>query len=226
MVDHILILTLYFNVAQATLYDIRDSKPYTVRKLADGNCWMTSNLALALSAGTPVLASSNTSGETYSFTPTSCETNGACAMNGNTVVYGGYYYYSWYAAVAESGNASTITDTAKSICPANWRLPADYSINTGQSYGSILMKYLGKVEYETIGYLSILENIPLSFVRLHGYFDNGSLQSVSRGYYWASTAMAENSRVAYGFAYDASNTWGGYGTYKQYGFAVRCVAQQ
>ena len=32
------------------LYDRRDNKPYWVTKLADGNCWMTQNLALDLSA--------------------------------------------------------------------------------------------------------------------------------------------------------------------------------
>ncbi len=32
------------NVAQRTLYDIRDNNSYTIRKLADGNCWMTENL--------------------------------------------------------------------------------------------------------------------------------------------------------------------------------------
>ena len=35
-----------FNVAERILYDIRDNEAYTVRKLADGNCWMTSNLRL------------------------------------------------------------------------------------------------------------------------------------------------------------------------------------
>ena len=36
----------YPNVAQALLTDIRDSKTYVVRKLADGNCWMVQNLRL------------------------------------------------------------------------------------------------------------------------------------------------------------------------------------
>ncbi len=51
----VLIVTPYLNGARnplgARLKDTRDNKYYTVRKLADGNCWMTDNLAYA-KAGT------------------------------------------------------------------------------------------------------------------------------------------------------------------------------
>ena len=39
------------NVPQRTLYDIRDGETYRVRKLADGNVWMTENLRLTLTEG-------------------------------------------------------------------------------------------------------------------------------------------------------------------------------
>ena len=39
------------NVPQRTLYDIRDGETYRVRKLADGNVWMTENLRLTLEEG-------------------------------------------------------------------------------------------------------------------------------------------------------------------------------
>ncbi len=44
------------------LTDIRDSKPYIVRRLADGNCWMVENLDLELAdfAGTENLTNQNT----------------------------------------------------------------------------------------------------------------------------------------------------------------------
>ncbi|MBQ3271015.1 hypothetical protein IJH10_00205 [Candidatus Saccharibacteria bacterium] len=38
-------------VPQRTLYDIRDRETYTIRKLADGNCWMTENLRKELAQG-------------------------------------------------------------------------------------------------------------------------------------------------------------------------------
>ena len=47
------------NVPQRTLSDIRDSKTYVVRKLADGNCWMVQNLGLDLSTSV-TLTSQNT----------------------------------------------------------------------------------------------------------------------------------------------------------------------
>ncbi len=40
------------NVAQRILYDIRDGNSYRVRKLADGNCWMTENLRLEFDGNT------------------------------------------------------------------------------------------------------------------------------------------------------------------------------
>lgn len=41
---------------QFTLVDSRDSKPYYVAKLADGNCWMTENLDYDVVAGVPLTA--------------------------------------------------------------------------------------------------------------------------------------------------------------------------
>ena len=38
-------------VPETTLTDTRDGKSYIIRKLADGNCWMSQNLALSTSAG-------------------------------------------------------------------------------------------------------------------------------------------------------------------------------
>ncbi|MBQ3309458.1 hypothetical protein IJG78_02145, partial [Candidatus Saccharibacteria bacterium] len=38
-------------VPQHTLSDIRDGETYRIRKLADGNCWMTENLRLVFAAG-------------------------------------------------------------------------------------------------------------------------------------------------------------------------------
>ena len=38
-------------VPETTLTDTRDNKTYVVRKLADGNCWMSQNLALSTTSG-------------------------------------------------------------------------------------------------------------------------------------------------------------------------------
>lgn len=135
--------------------DLRDGKVYTVTRLADGKCWMTTNLDLAggtaLSAtdtdvtsayigsfstsnnltktgDTLVLPSSSTSGfsnDNYSY-----------VYNSNSMTCGNsqpcYSYYSWDAATLGSGRSITTgnTDAPYSVCPKGWRLPNTY---TGES---------------------------------------------------------------------------------------------
>ena len=57
-------------VPRKSLRDSRDGNYYLVSKLADGNCWMSQNLALDLTANTPIIASNNDS-TTMSVTPNS-----------------------------------------------------------------------------------------------------------------------------------------------------------
>ncbi|MBQ3306069.1 hypothetical protein IJH02_01370, partial [Candidatus Saccharibacteria bacterium] len=81
------------------MYDVRDTNSYTVRKLADGNCWMTENLRLT---GSKTLTSSDSNvssdfslpAANTSFT-TSCSNTAYNMSSGNTT-YGNYY--NWYAA--------------------------------------------------------------------------------------------------------------------------------
>ena len=47
-------------VASKTLTDERDGNNYTVRKLADGNCWMTENLRLTWAAGDTIVTQNGT----------------------------------------------------------------------------------------------------------------------------------------------------------------------
>ena len=55
-------------VPRTSLQDTRDGKYYLVSKLADGNCWMSQNLELELTAGQPVIAS-KVDGTTTTVTP-------------------------------------------------------------------------------------------------------------------------------------------------------------
>ena len=234
---------LGFNVAQHTLYDYRgadgtgtasnkvapdsaNAKSYTVRKLADGNCWMTENLQIPLSAGTTIEASSSTSATAYSFAPTSCGTDGACSMNGNTVASGAYYY-SWYAATAETGTSADVNvDTSASICPIGWRLPANYTIDSTKSYGSLTNAYnlTSGGANNSQNHVSELESSPLNFARSGLYGGGSLLYNGTDGYYWSSTAYS-SSTYAYYFYYRTSYTYPQHNSYKYYGFNVRCVAQ-
>ena len=231
-------------VAQRTLYDYRgadgtgnkdnkvtpdsaNAKSYMVRKLADGNCWMTQNLEIPLASGTTIEASYNTTASAYSFTPSAaCSGNGACSMNANTKADNGTYYYSWYAATAETGTSTDVsTDTSASICPIGWRLPANYTIDQTKSYGSLTNSY----GFTTNGanspdnHVAQLESAPLNFAR-SGVYNGGLTYNGTRGYYWSSTAYT-GAANAYYFFYNTSYTFPQDHNAKYVGFNVRCVAQ-
>ncbi|MBR0465625.1 hypothetical protein IJJ02_02460 [Candidatus Saccharibacteria bacterium] len=134
-----------------TVVDNRDGKEYLVQRLADGKCWMTTNLNLA--GGTALSADDTdvTSAYISSFT-----TSNNLTKSGNTIVLppsttdsgfdqndysyvansgnassdcssapGCYSYYSWDAATLGSGRtlATDNTDAEQSICPKGWHLP-------------------------------------------------------------------------------------------------------
>ncbi len=72
-------------VPRTVLTDTRDNNRYLVSKLADGECWMSQNLALDLEANVPVIAAT-VDGGTTSFTPENSTINEAG-------VQWGYEYY-------------------------------------------------------------------------------------------------------------------------------------
>ena len=188
---------------------------------------MTSNLNYQLTAGVQAQGSSNTSREAYSFTPTSCGSNGACSMNANTLAANSTYYYSWYAATAETGTSTDVsTDTSASICPIGWRLPANYTIDSTKSYGSLTNAYnlTSGGANNSQNHVSELESSPLNFARSGLYGGGSLLYNGTDGYYWSSTAYS-SSTYAYYFYYRTSYTYPQHNSYKYYGFNVRCVAQ-
>ena len=122
--------------------DSRDGKGYYIARLADGQCWMTSDLNLA--GGTTLNASDSDVPTNNYYTLPASSTTG---FDDNTKAY--VYntgnetilqadctstqpcnsYYSWLAATAGGKDASgtAVTDNgpdaAYSICPKGWRLP-------------------------------------------------------------------------------------------------------
>ncbi|MBR3269837.1 hypothetical protein IKG07_01135 [Candidatus Saccharibacteria bacterium] len=122
--------------------DKRDGKVYTVAKLADGQCWMTSDLNLAggtvLNADTSDVPTNN-----YYTLPASSatgfddDTKAFVYNTGNettnqadcTSTQPCNSYYSWLAATAggKSARGAAVTgngyNAAYSICPKGWRLP-------------------------------------------------------------------------------------------------------
>ena len=212
-------------VAQRTLYDIRDGNSYVVAKLADGNCWMTSNLKYSIAANTTRIGANHSTNRAFDFdTGTSCGQDGACIMNGDTAMNdNGYdgYKYSWYAATAGTGTSSTVGEATGSICPKGWRLPANYTTSASKSYGSITQAYLGLVVNTSGDYTAKLEAAPLSFKRAGFYHDGAFYSGGTAGIYWSSTASTTAN--GYGLYYMTTFTYPQYSGVKYYGLSVRCV---
>ena len=193
-------------------------KTYTIRKLADGNCWMTESLYLPLANNVGVEASYN-NGSTFTYTPTSCSGDSECGINRNTKsssTYGTYYYYNWFAATAGKGTSSTAAnvDVDGSICPKGWKLPSNYTVTgtnsaTGtawkdMSWSALTLAYLNITTNTSTstGYLT-LEASPISLFRA-GYYGNGSFYyGGSSGVYWSSTASSTS--YAYTLNFRSSN---------------------
>ncbi|MBR5621531.1 hypothetical protein IKW75_03585, partial [Candidatus Saccharibacteria bacterium] len=203
-----------------SLTDSRDSKSYTVKKLADGKCWMTQNLRLV---GTRWLSNtdSNVPSANYYQLPAS-STNGWCindteachntanVLDSGNASYG--VYYSWRAATAGSGTYSTTTSASYSICPKGWRLP------TGGSSGEFQALYN---KYSSTSAMMSADGP--AFV-LSGFRSGSSTHDQgSNGTYWSSTAYVSSG--AYVLFLDSSNVYSAGGSLKYAGFTVRCVAE-
>ena len=151
-------------VPSTTIRDSRDEQEYTIRKLADGNCWMTENLRLGKN-GPLTLNSENSnlaSGRTFNL-PAATTVPGPSW--GNQQEYPFVYYrednpgaspsgpsglYNWYTATAgardASGNSLMTEETGlavDSVCPKGWKLPINGGIDMDKSYGKLVYVYTG-----------------------------------------------------------------------------------
>lgn len=190
------------------LEDERDGNTYTVKKLADGNVWMTENLRIANKTITS--SDSNVSSD---FTIPASSVSGFNAYDTNNAyvdsTYGGYYTF--YTATAGTGGSSLTSGNASSdICPKGWRLP------TGGSSGEFQTLYNN---YNSSALMQGIPNLSLS-----GYVYYGSVGNQGGyGFYWSSTVSSAS--VAYYLYLLSSNVYPANLNDKFHGFSVRCVAQ-
>ena len=192
------------------LRDTRDNNIYTVKKLADGKCWMTENLRIANKTITS--ADSNV---TSDFTIPASSVSGFVDQNTNNAyvdsTYGGYYTY--YTATAGTGGTSLATDGANapsSICPKGWRLP------TGGSSGEFQTLYNN---YNSKALMMDVPNFTLS-----GYVYDGSVGNQGLdGNFWSSTVYGADR--AYLLSLHSSDVNPVDRPRKLIGFSVRCVAE-
>ncbi len=223
-----------------TLTDVRDNSTYTVRKLGDGKCWMTQNLALNSGNG-----GYSCGGRTLSFTTSDVSTT----MNIWTVwsspefannaaadirVENGTGYYSWCSATATtcSGATSKGANAPSSICPKGWKLPTGMvtGANTSNDFYNLFknmnLTISGSLSATSstswgAGDLAIAQGSPYNFA-YSGYVNNGSLRSASsEGFWWSRTASssdnAYNLTIRSGYMHPGTDSL----SLRQYGFAVR-----
>ena len=210
--------------------DARDGHTYWVQKLADGKCWMLTNLGYA-GGGTNTYSDTktltNAPGSTYTaagyYTPTgsniTTEPNAPSTSTDGTGQYG--YLYNWCAAtggdLASSGCSSTITTplpvTTASICPSGWRLPTS---NGGEftALNTAINSGLTSTDAGLIGASWLAQR--------GGYWDFGFYDQGSYGYYWSSTQYS--ATVAYYLRFGSTYVNPVNLSSKNGGFAVRCVA--
>ena len=189
-----------------TLTDTRDGNTYTVKKLADGNCWMTENLRIA---GKTLTADDSDLPSGTTWTVPASSLSGFDDFNQNDVyvdsTYGGYY--SFYAATAGWGTTSVTSGSSpRSICPKGWRLPVTYefrTLDTNYNSASAMMGEPGFV--------------------LSGYVYNGSFEDQGDGgYYWSSSVA--DIYDAYLLELGSDHVSSFIISNKPDGFPVRCIA--
>lgn len=221
-----------------TLTDSRDNSSYTVRKMADGKCWMTQNLRLM---GSRTLKSSD-SNVTSDYTLPASSTSGFSSDTAsNAYLSGNTGYYTWCAATAGTCSSATSNgaNATSSICPKGWKLPTGTVVgkNTTNDFwnlfrnmgltisnDSLAAGHSGSTNWGT-GDLAKVQGSPYNFAYT-GYMFTGSgpQYATSQGSWWSRTAY--NSTNAYALYFDSSNVYPGTaGAGRQSGFAVRCVAQ-
>ena len=210
-------------VPRKKLKDTRDNNYYLVSKLADGNCWMSQNLALDLTKNVTIVAST-TSGDTISVTPnytTQTTTGTTWAQADNN----------WRSYHPQSSESYYRAGTTKSSSPTGsgdtylWEKAGNYynwyaatagtgtaSMTSGDASASICPKgwrlpsNSGTKSYynlitTTYGLASSsagstsLRADPLNFLLTgYYYYSNGAMtRQGAGGYYWSSTARSPST---------------------------------
>ena len=233
--------------------DARDNHTYWIQKLADGNCWMLTNLAYAGGTanggsnayndvinqgtgapGTPKGTLSNGTADTSTiFTeakyyvptganpttdPTEPSTDRTGGGSGAGRQYG--YLYNWCAAMGGQNTAACASATTPaplpttSICPAGWRLPTVSPTNEFTALNTAI----------NAGRTNTDEGL-----RIKGFFQRSGLWGSAfssqgiYGYYWSSSQNSAPS--AYFFYFESTGVHPASSLNKNFGFAVRCVAE-
>lgn len=213
------------------LTDTRDGQTYQVARLADGNCWMITNLNLGAVASTVTLNSSNTNinnGSTISAndwnsykknfgtkTYIAAEYIQVSGIDSyNNLPFGTLYNYCATSAktICTDSNSSNATSD---ICPAGWRLP------TGGTSGEFQALY--DSGYSSVAKLrAAASNGGASFAYAGTFYDSTPYDQTHGGRWWTSSIYDTTSMRG---LYISGADWVDTGDYttRVRGRSVRCV---
>jgi uncharacterized protein (TIGR02145 family) len=206
--------------------DARNSQLYYIQKLADGRCWMMSNLRYG-GGGTNTYSDVKTlslSSTTSSYTTPYYYNPGGSTDYTNTTYDGGFYgyLYNWCAAMGGQTNACNNTnadlmnvDPSVSVCPAGWRLPIDWLFFSGETKQLVSAISDGTNSQFRDNWL----------VTGAGYFNGSQVTNDVLFIYW--TSMLWNSTGSFVLRSDATGKVNGAGfdgfSTKSGGASVRCI---
>ena len=193
--------------AEKSLIDIRDGKTYTVKKMIDGNVWMTKNLGIEGKTLTPLDSDVDSN---YDLPASEMFDEDVDYEIANVYVdeENKSGYYSLYAATAGSyispANSMEKTDAASSICPKGWRLPR--GTDKYGDYKKLIDMYSSSDEF--------IEDFSAEIV--------GTIYMKKIQYYGKSAALRNAS--SHGVLFSSGEAYTSTQNITR-GFSVRCVAR-
>ncbi len=235
-------LAVYTGSNPSAILSLTDSRggttsTYEIAKLADGNCWMLTNLKLGSTTG-PITLTPADSNVASNFTLPQLATSGVTDYDSPQAIgpipgdtssgatnYG--YLYNFLAATAGETRTSLTTGSAQhSICPAGWRLPTGGG--TGEfAWLNAKMNNPSASNPSTgngFGYYQNWQNSgPFKGV-FSGYW-NGSFNNQGfDGRLWSGSAYSSISDdYAHLASFNASNASPANGNLRSNSFGVRCL---
>ena len=233
-------------VIRTQVKDQRDNNSYYIQKLADGNCWMTTNLAYAggvsnggtnqyndvipVGNGSTGTIANGTSDSAVTYTSAKYYIPGGAnpsidpispvLSNNGTGQYG--YLYNYCAAMGSQGTSACAAATTPSvnpntnICPAGWRLPTG-TVYTGEFISLNNSENGGKTNTDT-GLITGYGSFQYG-----GLWNNNFLGQGNGGNYWSSTPNAAN--YAQYLHINKNTVLPDYNNAKYTGYSIRCIAE-
>lgn len=204
------------------------TRTYEIAKLADGKCWMLTNLKLGSTAG-PITLTPEDSDVTNDFILPQVMSGGGTHYNdprvhgpvpGDTgsgsTNYG--YLYGWPAATAgewQNGGGEG------SVCARGWRLPTGGALESDFAQLDIAFGGTGSSPSSGPPQSQWLYSGAFKGV-LSGYY-GGFAQQGSRGYLWAASANSIADSRPYAWFTSSAAYPGDGSSLRIYSFAIRCI---